>query len=933
MSEDAPRQEPAPQIRLLRTKLFVPQPLPDLLARARLEQRLDDGAACRLTLISAPAGSGKTTLLSRWIQQRGLRAAWVSLDDSDNDPARFWLYVFSALEGRQPGIGTAALVSLGGAPRPPIEVILTELVNAASSLEARLTLVLDDYHAITTPGIHAALTFLLENLPPALRVIVATRQNPPLPLAALRARRQLLELTGQDLRFRPDEVGLWLNRVLGLGLRTEDVAALEARTAGWAAGLQLAALCLGQPGERAGQDVAQFIHAFTGSHRYVFDYLAQEVLERQPAQVRSFLLRTSVLDRMCAPLCDDLLGPETGGQPAQTLLEYLETANLFVVPLDGERRWYRYHPLFGDFLRARLEQEQGRESLRALSRRASRWSEANGYLEEAVQQALKAEDYAHAADLLDASVHRMFRTGELHTLVDWLHDLPASMLASRPRLGLAGAWASLASGHADEAERLLRAVEGAVGRDAEVLADPAAADALRPELRAALVEVTVIRGSIATGRFDLARGLELNRRVQRYLLDEGQAFVFNPPHYLRPPAVFNLAFTCELNGELTEAAAAYAEAAELARPVGNWHIVCGALGQLGRVQAAQGQLHQAAATYEQALAATREVADVSTPMLLTAINGLGALCYEWNDLPGALERLSEGAARSREWRNWEGMVTGYAGLARAKRALGDPTGARAAIDELARCCEQCEIPGLAGGGAALAALLLQEGDVPGAERCVQAHALAKSSPAGESGAPLYAREGEAILLARLRLAQGRYDEAEARLAALLTEAEAKRRMGRVIELTLLRALGCQARGESGQALRLLRHALVLAQPEGYIRTFLDEGPAVKELLARMRTENRSDDGFTLLPYVNLLLEASGAGPARVTSQFGVDTLSGRELEVLQLIASGASNDEIARQLVVSPNTVKTHIKNIYGKLGANNRTQAVGRAREIGLLA
>ena len=782
MSEEPPRHDPPAQIRLLRTKLFVPQPLPDLLARARLEERLDAGTTCRLTLLSAQAGSGKTSLLSRWIQQRGLSVAWVSLDDADNDPARFWVYVFSALEGRQPGLGAAGLASLAGLPPPPIEVVLTELINAASSLSAPLLLVLDDYHAITTPAIHNGLAFLLENLPPALHVIIATRQNPPLPLARLRARRQLLELSGQDLRFRSDETAVWLNQGLGLGLRTEDLAALETCTAGWAAGLQLAALCLAQPGEHAGQDSAQFIRAFTGSHRYVFDYLAQEVLERQPAEVRDFLLRTAVLDRMCGPLCDDLL-EAVGGRPSaqamgsQTMLEYLETANLFVVPLDDERRWYRYHPLFGDFLRARLQQEQGLEGGRALSRRAGRWFAEHGYMEEAVRQALEAEDHERAAELLDASVIEIFRRGQLHTLVHWLQVLPPAVVARRPRLGLAGAWATLASGQAGEAEVYLLSVERAVGTDAEVLTDPAAAAALAPEVRAALAEVTVVRGSAALARFDLARGLELNRRVQPYLVDDGQPFVFNPPHHLRPPATFNLAFAYELSGELREAASAYSAAAELATAVGNGHIVRGALGQLGRVQAAQGRLRQAAATYERALAIIRENAILSTPMTLPAINGLGALRYEWNDLPGALERFAEGAARSREWSNSEGLMTAYIGLARVRRALGDPAGARAAVQELAEVLEQCKMPNPAGVEALRAALQIAEGDLEAAERWAQT-AGQQSGILLDNGAPAYAWEGQAVILTRLRLAQGRYGEAEALLHSLLNGAETSGRLSR-----------------------------------------------------------------------------------------------------------------------------------------------------------
>jgi LuxR family maltose regulon positive regulatory protein len=905
---------------LLRTKLYVPRAHADRVPRDRLVRRLDEGQACRLTLLSAPAGFGKTTLLADWLERRGLQPAWVSLDAGDNEPARFWAYVVAALGTVHPGLGQAAADLLQAPQPPPIEAVLTDLANdmaaRLASPAAGLLLVLDDYHTVRAPAIHQALEFLLLHLPPQVRVILSTREDPPLPLALLRARRELLELRASDLRFTPQEAAAFLNTCMGLDLPASDLAALEARTEGWAAGLQLAALSM-----QGVDDVGGFIRGFAGSHRYVFDYLAQEVLERQPPPVRDFLLQTAILERLNGPLCDAV----TGGTDGQAMLEQLEQANLFLVALDQERHWYRYHHLFAEFLRLQLEGTQGPERIVALQRRASAWYEGQGLVEDAVQHALQARDFERAMRLIDEVAVDMFARSELVTLCGWLAALPGDTIATRPRLSMLYAWALLATGHGEEGEKWVQAIERAMGAGVDSLAGEDAA-ALEPHVRAALVEISVLRASLAMGYGDLARARELIERVLPYLAGEGQPYVFNTPRALRPAALFTLAVAHEMGGELGQATQAFSEAAALALPEGNQHIYTMALSHLAQLQRVQGQLHQAEKTYLQALEAANTMAGRASPLAGMAYVGLGGLYYEWDDLAGAQGYLTQGIALARPWMNWESLVPGYLTLARLKRAQGDVEGAAQALGVF----RELEGMPLSPQGAALLAASqalfhAQQGELGAASRWA---AGCDIDPQGDI--PL-AREAEAILLARVWMVQGRLAAAGQLLARLRAAAQEGGRSGRLIEILLLQARALDAQGQDGEALRVLCQALLLAEPEGWVRTFVDEGTPMAGLLSRV-------DPHCAPAYVARLLAAFGPSTPASTpaptlrSQPLVEPLTDRELEVLQLIAAGLTNQEIAARLTVSVNTVKTHARNLYGKLDATNRTQAVARARELGLL-
>jgi LuxR family maltose regulon positive regulatory protein len=938
-SADAAAVRP-PEPRLLRTKLFVPRLHPDLVPRDRLARRLDEGQSYRMTLVSAPAGFGKTTLLSDWLHRRGLQPAWVSLDPGDNDPRRFWAYVIAALDGLHSGLGQGALSLLQSLQPPPIEAILTDLTNDVAALlgspaadsASSLILVLDDYHVIQAPAIHQGLEFFLFHLPPQMRLIVASRQDPPLPLALLRARRELLELRAPDLRFTLEEAAAFLNQCMGLSLAAQDLAALEARTEGWAAGLQLAALSM-----QGVDDTSGFIRAFAGSHRYVFDYLAQEVLDRQPQPIKEFLLHTSILDRLSGPLCDALLQP-SNVPTSQSILEHIESANLFLVPLDQERHWYRYHYLFAEFLRRQLEQAAGEEGVAALERQASAWFERQGLIDDAVQHSLRAGDFDTATRLVDAAAEEMFVRSELVTLCAWLAALPPDLVEARPRLSMLYAWALVAIGRPEEAEHWVQAIESAVGANVDALSGPEA-EHLAPRVRAALVELSILRSTLAMGQGDLGRVRGLLQQALPYLAAESEPYLFNNSRGLRPAALFTLAVVHELSGQIGQAGQAFAEAADLALDDANQHIYPMALTHLANLQVVQGQLHQAQKTCQQALETAAKMTSRASPLAGMAYVGLGRLLYEWNDLAAARRHLEQGIALARPWMNWEALVPGYLTLAYLRRAEGDMEGAATALDAFHQI-EKMPLPpqAIAGLGAYRALLQAQWGDVEAAARWAEASGI---DP--DHDVPFFL-EAEALIVARIWVAQGRPAQAQQLLARLLAPAQEAGRTGRLVEILALQAVVLHAQQQPDPALAALGQALVLAQPEGWVRTFVDLGAPMSDLLSRLDT-HPVGQACRRQPvhnaYVNHLLAAFAprrpespppTPPASEPSQPLVEPLTEREMEVLLLIAAGLSNQDIANRLTVSLNTVKTHLKNLYGKLGTGTRTQAVARARELGLL-
>ena len=913
---------------LLTTKLYIPPVRPDpstglrtrLVSRPRLVERLNAGLHRKLTLISAPAGFGKTTLLSEWAS--GWSVAWLSLDEGDNDPVRFWAYFVSALQTVHECVGEAALATLQSPQPPPIEAILTALINEIAAVPDPLALVLDDYHLITAQPIHEALTFLLDHLPPQVHLAIATRADPPLPLARLRARGQLTELRATDLRFTPTEAAAFLNGVMGLGLSVDDIAALDARTEGWIAGLQMAALSM-----RGRKDVTGFIEAFSGSHRFVLDYLVEEVLDRQSSDTQNFLLKTSILERMTAPLCDAV----TGRDDSQPILAQLEQANLFLIPLDDERRWYRYHHLFADLLRSRLEQTppsvppsggDERGGVPALHCRASEWYEQNGLTIEAVSHALAAGDIDRVARLVEGNALAMMDHGELSTLVGWLDALPDEVVRSRPWLCVAHAWALIHAGQLDAVESLLQGAEKALdafGEHAETPAIPplrTQAQVSRAELQHIAGHVAAIRAYAGTLKGDMSRVRELACEALEHLPEEDLM--------ARGWAATLLASAFRYSGDLSAAAQALTEALAISQVAGDSNVAANILCDLAELQAVQGKLHEAAATCWDALQLTDGYARLGgrqLPIIGHAYTRMSAVLREWNDLEAAVRYAREGLELGKQWGQVAALLHGYGEVARALQAIGDVDGALDAIHQARHITSGVSSWFVARVAAWEARLRLAQGDVAVASRWAQESGLSVDDELS------FQRYEEYCALARFRIAQGRVDEAVRLLARLLNMTEAAGAMGRVIEILVLQALALQALGKVDQALTALERALSLAEPEGYVRTFIDEGAPMGELLRQAAARGIK------LDYVSALLIAlESETKTKDVHPSLIEPLSERELEVLRLLATGLSNKEIAQTLVIAVGTVKQHLKSIYGKLQVHNRTEAASRARDLGLL-
>jgi LuxR family transcriptional regulator, maltose regulon positive regulatory protein len=911
----------ASRARLLRTKLFVPQAHPDLVPRDRLLRRLDDACRARVTLVSAPAGFGKSTLLSTWIAQRGLPVGWVSLDARDNDPIRFWSYVVAALEGTWEGPWGIAWTMLQSPQPPPIEGVLIELLNALAGVEGAVLLCLDDIHEIVDAAIHESLSFLVEHLPPHISLVLSGRSDPPLPLAQLRARRQLVEFRASDLRFTADEAEDFLSRVMGLTLRAEEVATLASRTEGWVAGLQLAALSI--------QDVVDtgpFLANFSGEHRFIFDYLAQEIIARQPVERRSLMIATSLLSRMTGGLCTALTGHHDG----QAVLEALERDNLFVSPLDRERRWYRYHGLFHDFLRAQVVDFFSPEAIAALHRRAAVWYADHGDVPEAVEHALEAQDFAWARDLIDGTLPEMLKRGELRLLLGWLDRLPPSLVRDDRHLSMAAAWAHLAMGRQEAVEPHLRNVERVIG--AEAGNKVTASEKLSLAQRGALAEICCIRATLSFNRADLAGVIAISERALAYLGEDVTRGVLSNRPEIQSIAAFNSAVAQEFSGHTEAALTGFATAIALLRETANHHLLPLAISHFAQLHVLQGHLREAATIYQEAL---HEVERHGTPSPLSgmAYVGLGTLLYQWNELDRAAEYLQQGIDMGRPWSHWESLVGGYIGLGRIDLARGDAAQAMRRLDELAETTQLLKMewawPSIHAHRALLSAW---NGKVEAARDWVRTCELPQE---GEIPSAI---ESHALTLARVLLAQGALWEARATLDRLLAGAERAGRLNRVIEASVIQAAVYKAGGDEVAALGALERALGLAESEGYVRVFLDEGAPMQLLLKQLAPRVgyaerllREHDGTSPRPIASGLSDALRLGRDRPA--YGLlDDLTERELEVLALMAEGLTNQAIADRLYVSINTVKTHAKHIYEKLGVRNRAQATLRAVDLGLL-
>ena len=891
---------------LLTTKLRAPRTRPNLVARSRLRDALAAGKGRPLTLVSAPAGFGKTTLLGEWAEDRSgdeRSVAWVSLDESDNDPARFLTYLITALQNVEEVIGEGVPASLRSPQRPPVEAVVGPLVNELARIEQQISIVLDDYHLIGSEPVHEAVSFLIEHMPQNVRLLVSSRTDPPLPLPKLRARDQMTEIRAAELRFTNEEATAFLVDIMGLALSPRHIATLEEVTEGWVAALQLAALSM-----RDREDVSGFVEAFSGSNRHILDFLAEEVLGGQPEDAREFLLRTSVLERMTASLCDAL----TGHAGSQEMLEKLERENLFVVPLDDERRWYRYHLLFADFLRGRLRL-QSPELTGELHLKASGWYEDNGHLAEAIGHALSAPDHERAARLIEQEIKYAWSRGEGPTVLRWLEALPTEAKRLRPRLITEHALALVLTGRPNDAEPLLEeaeraASEATIGKDRRYLLGLASA----------------VRSWRARLRGDAPESVELARQALSLLPNE------EAPH--RNFAAVCLGDALRSIGDLSAASEAFAEAAEIGRAAGYVDGTLAGMVMHARVQAERGRLREAEEAFRRALRLLTEEGFELLPAAGVVHIGMGVLLYERNDLDGAERELNRGMQLAERAREVSSLVWAYITFSQVKRARGDEERALEMALEAERVAHASGADlqiAIAGGW--MTRLHLARGDLAEAVAFEQERAASAENDADA------ARVVDRLTSARLLHAQGRRREALPLLEELGEAAAEAGRTGDLIEILVLRAVALWARNEKERAVSTLARGLALAEPEGYVRTFVDEGPAMGDLLsatleARQRSHLDAAEHVSACYLAKLLEAAARDAAAPGADERLPEPLSERELEVLALIAAGESNGEIARKLFISTSTVKTHINRLYRKLGACSRTQAVARAREMNLL-
>ena len=891
---------------LLKTKFYIPPPRPNLVSRPRLIQRLDEGLRLgrRITLVSAPAGFGKTTLLSEWIASSERSVAWVSLDEGDNDPVRFLTYLVGALQGVDEAIGQSVedilqspqLASAATAPTDQvawIEVPMAALISDVTAATAALVLVLDDYHLISAAPVHRTLRFLIDHQPPSMHIVISTREDPPLSLPRLRVRGQMTEVRERDLRFTEEEATAFLNRTMELHLSSEVVAALEARTEGWIAGLQLAALSL-----REREDASAFVAAFTGDDRHVVDYLIEEVLDRQPEAVQTFLLHTSILNRLSAPLCDALICDLGLPASSQEFLERLDATNLFLVPLDNRREWYRYHHLFADLLTSCLRQATSPERFQELHRRAGQWHQEHGSLEEAIKHTLAAQDFERAALTIGENLLTMLYRNEPPTLLTWIHKLPESV-RSRPWINIYHAWTLALIGQADQAEALIQDTEQYAQPDG-----PGSADLLGI--------IAAARAYLASLRGDSDHAIELAHVAEEYLPEDNLqahsavALTLAEAHFARD----------DMDGASQALSHMMAIGKHLDLPLLTVLGMC----DLASVKKVQGRLHEADDLYGQVhqlmLAQGGMRSRVSCPFEI----GLGDLLRERNDLEAAHEHVVTGIELGQRFGLPSDLVLGYITLMRVLQARGDAGGALDALREAEQTVGAYDIHRSA---------VIQLNAWRIMQRLAVADLEAASRLANECGDS----EPERIAVARVRVAQGRLDEALRLLDRQRIAAKDGGRAGRLVEILTLQAAALLAQGRRDQALTALEQALTLARPEGYVRLFLDA--PIGELLRQLAAKGTAVD--TVGQILAALRKERGTqdqGPGLGTSPSPplVEPLSERELEVLRLLAVGLSNKEIAETLVIAASTVKQHLKNIYGKLDVHNRTQAANLARDLDLL-
>lgn len=884
---------------LLRTKFFVPPIRAKQIPRPRLSDLIHGGLDRALILVSAPAGYGKTTLVSSWLKETKIPSAWISLDGSDNDPIRFLQYLLAALVPIAPSIEDDLVSMLQGIQPAQFENVINLLVNELASFPEPFVLVLDDFHVLHSEAILKMLSYLLEHMPPQMHLVTLTRTDPPLPLARLRVRGQLLDIRADQLRFTQDEAAAFLNDVMRLTLSANDISAMETRTEGWIAGLQLAALSM-----QGSKDIHGFVSAFTGSHRYVMDYLAEEVLKLQPKKVSNFLLQTSILDRLCGSLCEAVIDVDTAETvDGQAMLESLEGMNLFVIPLDQERHWYRYHHLFADVLRKRLE-HQHPQLLPELHRGTSQWYEQNGFIAESIQHAIMTGDQDRTAQLIEQNGCFLLMSGEVATLLNWA-DAIEFQSENHPWLAIQRAWALALIGDLERVEPTLQAPEKLLAPLEHTV-----------DVRTMLGTIAAARAHCANSRGDTHSAAEYARQALELLPDCSSI-----SKSIRSVLISILGDASWINGNLEEATRAYTEAIRIGREANNLHMVIIANSNIADILMRQGQLHRAADTYTQSLQMAVRPDGQRSPLAARLFAGMGRLSYEWNRLDDAEQNVRQCMELSRIWGDIGQQAYAYAILARLEQARNNPEQAREAMRRVEQLIsEHANSPRWSiQVKFELARVWLAQGNLERPSERIQKRGLQIQDEIP------YRRESEYVLLLRVLLARGDHESAIILSNRLLQLAETTGQVGLVIEALILQALALQGKKETEQALAALERALALAQPEGYVRSFLDEGEAMTRLLCQAQSRQVGSD------YVDVLLSKIGktSGMIQPSMQLLVEPLTTREVEVLKLIEAGCSNEDIARQLVISITTVKRHISNIYGKLGVKSRTQALAIGKEL----
>jgi LuxR family maltose regulon positive regulatory protein len=907
---------------LLTTKLYIPPPRPNLVLRLRLVERLDEGLRLgrKLTLIAAPAGFGKTTLATEWLYSRDKEVssrpiAWLALDEGDNDPARFFIYLIAALRQLDEGVGQATQSLLGSPQTPPVESLATTLVNDVTTIPVHFVLVLDDYQSIHNALVHDALAFLLDYQPPQMHLLIATRTDPPLPLPRLRVRGQMTEIRADDLRFTAEEAETFLNQALGLPLDAEKIAALEARTEGWIAGLQLAALSMQNK-----EDIAGFVNAFSGSNRHVIDYLADEVLAQQPEEIRDFLHQTSILDRFCVSLCDAVgKADESADQrtdqslvrpcaDSQAVLERLERQNLFLVPLDDQREWYRYHRLFADFLRTDLAPERSA----TLHLRAAHWFEAHDLLPEAVNHILA---YASATGNTDEATRvitlagsRALSEGALVTLLGWLDALPEEVVRASGWLASFMAWSLLMTGQSEMAISYIQSAEASLEHGA----------------------LPVDRGRVLSLRCAVSDAKDVLRMAPQALELIGDADPLS-----RTATLFLLGDAQDAVGDVAGADGTFREAYHLGQKHGHQIIAAVALAHLAISINVQGRRCEALAICQRGAEQYADMRGNPLPVAGLLYVVLGELAYEAYDLEGAHQHLQTGLELGQQSATTLVILYSLEALARVQYAMGHGQEALDTIREAQTLASQAGEFEWRGAGAAIEAhLLLRQGDIRAAQRWAKSADLSLTDPLDQT------RKYEYTNYVRVLLALERAGEAQILLARLERAAQEDGRHRHLITIHIQQALAEHKLGNEAEALQYLEQALLLAAPEDYVCAFLDEDAAVARLLPHARR--------VAPEFVDDLLAAfrvRGYGGMGETFQHTptptfrpshrptlIEPLSDRELEVLRLLATDLTAPEIADELVIAVSTVRSHIKHIYGKLDAHSRYEAVERARELDLV-